>query len=186
MGKLSRDRALLVIIDVQERLMPVIHGREEVELNIDRLIRGCAAFQIPVVVTEQYVKGLGPTVAPLRSTLEECGVPRPIEKMTFSAWESKEFVETLTMNNPQRRQVMVGGVETHVCVHQTVTDLLAAGFEVTLIADALSSRSVRNRDIALERMTGDGALLSSTEMALLELTATSGTEDFKLIARLIK
>ncbi len=185
MTRIDRDQALLVIIDVQEKLMPVIHSREEVELNIERLARGCAALHVPIIVTEQYVKGLGATVSPLRAMLEETGAYDPIEKISFSACGGEAFLTTLAAS-PQRRQILIAGVETHVCVYQTVSDLLSAGFHVTVIADAVSSRSALNRDIALERMTSDGAHLSSTEMALFELARTSGTDEFKTIVKLVK
>ena len=164
--------------------MPVIHAREEVELNIDRVARGCATLQIPIIFTEQYVKGLGATVAPLRVMLEETGASR-FEKMSFSACGCGAFLEKLQAN-PQRRQILIAGVEAHVCIYQTVSDLLSSGFQITLIADAISSRSARNRDIALDRMTADGAQLSSTEMALFELTVTAGTDEFKRIIKLVK
>ncbi len=164
--------------------MPVIHAREEVERNIDRLARGCSILHVPILFTEQYVKGLGTTVGPLRVMLEEKGASG-FEKMSFSACGCESFLEKL-QTDPQRRQILIAGVEAHVCVYQTVSDLLASGFQVTLIADAISSRASRNRDIALDRMTADGAHLSSTEMALFELAQTAGTDEFKTIIKLIR
>lgn len=184
MRKLDRHDAVLLVIDVQEKLMPVIDGREEVERNIARLVDGCFALGVPILVTEQYVKGLGPTVAPVREALERAGAYNPVEKMSFSAHACTEFVREL--QSAGRRQVLVSGVETHVCVYQTVSDLLSAGLHVTLIADALSSRTLSNKDIALRRMTADGADLSATEMALFELTVQSGTDEFRSIARLLR
>jgi nicotinamidase-related amidase len=183
-SRLDRTRALLLIIDVQEKLMPVIHDGADVARNIERLVRGCHTLGVPALVTEQYVKGLGPTISSVRAVLEELAQYQPVEKMCFSASGCTEFVGRL--QSTERRQVIVAGVETHVCVYQTVSDLLAAGYEVTLIADALSSRTPRNRDIALTRMTSDGALLSSTEMALFELTVNSGTDEFRAISKLVR
>jgi nicotinamidase-related amidase len=176
--RLDRDQTVLVVIDVQERLMPVIHERAEVEGNIERLIRGAHILGVPVIVTEQYVKGLGPTVAPLRAALEETSGYRPIEKDCFSARACLPPLD--------RRQVLLAGVETHVCVYQTVLDLLGGGVAVWIAADAVSSRTARNRDIALQRMVSEGARLSSTEMALFELLGVAGTEEFRAIARLVK
>jgi nicotinamidase-related amidase len=184
-SRLDRTRAILLIIDVQEKLMPVIHDGGDVARNIERLVRGCHALGVPTIVTEQYVKGLGPTIGSVRDVLEELQQYRPVEKMCFSASGCTEFVGRLRSLG-ERRQILVAGIETHVCVYQTVSDLLHDGYEVTLLADALSSRTTRNRDIALTRMTSDGALLSSTEMALFELTVNSGTDEFKTISKLVR
>jgi nicotinamidase-related amidase len=173
MSRLDRSTALLLIIDVQERLMPVIANREQIEANIVRLIRGAQILGVPIVITEQYVKGLGRTVAPLREALGDAY--QPIEKSCFSGYRELD-----------RKQVIVAGVETHVCVYQTVSDLLANGYEVTLVADALSSRTIENKETALRRMMNDGAKLSSTEMALFELTVASGTDEFRAISKLVK
>jgi nicotinamidase-related amidase len=183
--RLERNRAVLVIIDVQERLMPVIHDRFAVEANLERLVRGCHILRVPVIVTEQYVKGLGGTVEPIRRALEEtCGY-RPIEKNCFSAQGCDAFSAQLQALD--RDQVLLAGVESHVCVYQTGRDLLATGRNsVTLIADATSSRTERNRDIALSRLIAGGAKLSSTEMALFELLEVSATEEFRAISRLVK
>jgi len=173
MSRLDRTTAILLIIDVQEKLMPVITNREQVEGNIVRLIRGAQILGVPILITEQYVKGLGQTVAPLRQALGEAY--KPIEKSCFSGYRELE-----------RKHVVVAGVESHVCVYQTVSDLLANGYEVTLVADAVSSRTLENKEIALRRMTNDGAKLSSTEMTLFELTAASGTDEFRAISKLVK
>lgn len=164
--------------------MPVIHERFEVEANVERLIRGARVLGIPAIVTEQYVKGLGPTVEPLRRALEETNGYRPIEKDCFSAHGCAAFAAQLAALD--RRQVLLAGVEAHVCVYQTARDLLASGLKVWLIADAVSSRTVRNRDLALQRLVSEGARLSSTEMALFELLVVSGTEEFRAISRLVK
>jgi nicotinamidase-related amidase len=182
--RLQRTNTALVIIDVQEKLIPVIDGAEAVLRNIERLIRGAHVLGIPVIVTEQYVKGLGPTVDVIRTALEETGGYRPIEKDCFSAHGCAVFSAQLAAL--ERRQIVIAGVETHVCVYQTVMDLLGSGHEVTLAADAVSSRTPENRDIALRRMISEGAKLSSTEMALFELVGVSGTDEFRRISRLIK
>ena len=184
LSRLQRAEALLVIIDVQEKLMPVIHDGEAVVRNLDRLVRGFQILDIPIVVTEQYSKGLGPTVPELRATLKETVGYSPIEKLTFSAYGCGEFQAALRL--ARRKQIIVAGIETHVCVYQTVKDLLDADYQVTLIGDALSSRTVENRDLALRRMVADGSKLSSTEMALFELVVKSATDEFRAIAKLVK
>lgn len=182
--RLHRSDALLVIIDVQERLMPVIDAREEVERNIARLIRGCRILEVQPIVTEQYVKGLGATVSEVRKALEETSGYSPIEKDCFSSFGCGEFQAAL--RGARKRQILVAGVEAHVCVWQTVRDLLTNNYEVTIIADATSSRSPQNKDIALRRMVSEGAKLSSTEMALFEMTVASGTDEFRAISKLVK
>jgi nicotinamidase-related amidase len=176
--RLQRDNAILLIIDVQQRLMPVIDGAEEVIRNIERLVRGFHVLGVPALLSEQYVKGLGPTVDAVRQAFEETHGYAPVEKMCFSAAEQVVAFE--------RSQIVVAGVETHVCVFQTVQELLARNFEVAVVADAVSSRTPRNREIALRRLVSDGATLSSTEMVLFELLGVSGTDEFRAISRLIK
>ena len=164
--------------------MPVIHERFDVERNIERLVRGAHILGVPALVTEQYVKGLGPTVEPLRAALEETGGYRPIEKNCFSAHGCEAFAAQFAALD--RRQILLAGVEAHVCVYQTARDLLAAGANVWIVADAVSSRTARNRDIALQRLTAEGAKLSSTEMALFEMLVTAGTEEFRAVSKLVK
>jgi len=184
MPSLDRAAAVLLVIDVQEKLMPVIDDHPFIETNIDRLVRGTHLLGVPAMLTEQYVKGLGPTVPAIRRAFEETSGYTPIEKSCFSGYRCGPFNERLRALG--RKQVLVAGIETHVCVFQTVRDLLENGFDVTLLADAVSSRTPRNRDIATRRMVAEGARLSSTEMALFDLLAVSGTDDFRAIAKLVK
>src|SRR5437870_9672201 len=144
MNRLHRADAVLIVIDVQEKLMPVIDGHEEVARNIERLVRGCKVLDIPALLTEQYVKGLGPTVPSIRRAFEESGVYEPIEKNCFSAYGCAEFVTELRLLS--KKQAIVAGIEAHVCVYQTMIDLLANGYEVTVVADAVGSRAASNKD----------------------------------------
>jgi nicotinamidase-related amidase len=182
--RLDRERAVLVVVDVQEKLMPVIDRGDEVERNIERLVRGCAVLHVPVLVTEQYVKGLGSTVERIRTALTQTSGYEPIEKSCFSATGCEGFVARLAALG--RSQILVAGVETHVCVFQTARDLVIAGREVTIVADAVSSRTSENREIALRRLVSEGVKLGSTEMVLFELLADSGTDEFRAIAKLVK
>lgn len=184
MSRLERDHAIFVVIDVQEKLMPVIDDHAGITRNIDRLVRGCHILNVPALLTEQYVKGLGPTVVPVRQAFEDTIGYRPIEKNCFSAQRCDPFAAQLA--TLERKQVVVAGIETHVCVYQTCIDLLSDGYEVTIIADAVSSRTPQNKAIALQRMIAEGVRLSSTEMALFELLRQSGTEEFRAISRLVK
>lgn len=184
MARLLRSDAFLVVIDVQQKLMPVISGCEAIERNIERLVRGSKVIDIPSILTEQYVQGLGPTVPPIRRAFEETSGYVPIEKSCFSGYGCPEFV--MATRNLHRKQAIIAGVEAHVCVYQTVSDLLANGYDVTIVADAISSRTEANKDIAIRRMLFDGARLGSTEMVLFELTVNSGTDEFREISRLVK
>lgn len=184
MRRLERDSALVAVIDVQERLARVIDGIVEVELNVCRLIRGAHVLGVPVIVTEQYPKGIGPTIESVRLAAEESGPFAPIQKMCFSSWGCGEFADRVRSGG--RRQIVVTGIEAHVCVYQTCLDLLESGYGVWVVADAVSSRTSRNRSIALDRLVAEGARLTSTEMALFELTVESGTETFKAISKLVK
>lgn len=184
MSRLHRADAVLIVIDVQEKLMPAIDGHEDVARNIDRLVRGCKVLDVPPLLTEQYVKGLGATIPSIRRAFEETFGYEPIEKNCFSALGCAELVTALRLL--QKKQAIVCGIETHVCVYQTVVDLLANGYEVTIVADALGSRAASNKDVALRRMVSEGAKLSSTEMALFEMLVTSGTDEFREISRLVR
>lgn len=184
MSRLERDRCALVVVDAQERLARVIHEYDKVERNLERLVRGCHVLGVPALLTEQYPKGLGPTTQLVKKALEETYGLRPIEKTCFSSLGSEEFAARIEALG--RRQLLVAGVEAHVCVYQTVRDLLGAGYEVTVIADAVSSRSLENRELALRRMADDGAKIASTEMALFEMTVAAGTDEFKRISALVR
>ena len=164
--------------------MPVMDNRVTLERNLDRLIRAVDVLEMPVIVTEQYPRGLGSTDAVIKRALEETGGYSPIEKNCFSACGCDPFVSQL--KNSHRKQVLVAGVETHVCVYQTVVDLIERGFDVSVVADAVSSRSATNREIGLTRMTNEGAKITSTEMALFEMLIGAGTQEFRDISRLIK
>jgi nicotinamidase-related amidase len=202
---LHRDRAVLVVIDVQERLLPFIHESESVVLQCVRLVRGFHILQAPVLVTEQYRKGIGPTddriveavlhpesvEQPLPARREhgfEAPPPpdgfRPIEKMTFSCAEHPPFMEALEATG--RRQALLCGIESHVCVLQTALHLVERGYEVHLAADAVSSRSPRNVELALRRMEQAGVRLTSVEMGIFEMLHESGTPEFKRWSRQIR
>ena len=184
MRRLKRETALLAVIDVQEKFASVIDDFDEMQKNVERLIRGCHLLGVPAALTEQYPKGLGKTVEGLMKTIEETYATRPVQKMSFSSHGCAEFADQL--ERAGRKQILLAGIEAHVCIWQTAVDLLDGGYEVHVVADAVSSRSPRNRDIALRRMEGEGAKITSTEMALFEMTVQAGTDEFKAISKLVR
>jgi nicotinamidase-related amidase len=174
---LDRDRAALIVVDMQEAFRPVVVDFERVAHNAATLVQGARALGLPVVVTEQYPKGLGRTVPELAEQLE--GV-EPIEKVCFSAAEAGGF------DLDGRDQALVCGIESHVCVSQTAHDLLDRGLEVHVARDAVSSRTEDNREVGLHKMEEAGAIVTSVETALFELVGAAGTDEFKQVQRLVK
>jgi len=177
-GKLNREDCLLLVIDIQERLMPVICNNEEVFRNANRLIKGMEILGVPVIVTEQYPNGLGSTCKEIELT---DGL-KVLEKITFSCFQNDNIKDSLH----GKKQIIICGVEAHICVLKTALDLLDEGYEVHLIADAISSRTLENKAIAVERMKQSGAFIASAEMILFQLLDKAGTDEFKLISKLIK
>ena len=175
--KLDRSRAALVVVDVQEAFRNAVPDFEDVAKAAAVLVEGAAELGIPIVVTEQYPKGLGHTVDPVASALPE-GV-EPLEKVRFSAAE----VDGFDLNG--RDQALVCGIETHVCVNQTVLDLLETGVGVQVASDAVGSRTEANRRLGLERMERAGAALTSVETALFELLRGSDAPEFKRVQALV-
>ncbi len=178
---LDRERTLLLVVDVQRRLAPVIHGNETLLTNCARLIKGCRALGVPLIVSEQYPKGLGQTVESLRALARDDEI---VEKITFSCLRHRPLAERLAESG--RDTLLVAGMEAHVCVTQTVLDALAAGYHVQVAADAVGSRNPDNRLVALARMAREGATVTSTESALFELLKKAGTAEFKQISKLVK
>lgn len=178
-ARLDRARAALLLVDFQERLLPAMREPHGVLANAVRLARGAAALGLPRFVTEQYPKGLGRTVPELDATLE--GAER-WEKTCFSA----VGVEELRGRLREREQVLLAGLESHVCVCQTGLDLLGLGIEIFVVADAVASRTAENARLGLERLRAAGAVVVSTEMALFELLATASAPEFKAVQALVK
>ncbi len=177
---LDREQALLLIIDVQERLAKAMNNRDSVEQAIVQLQTGMEILEVPTLVTEQYPKGLGPTVAGIKTAAKEMGC---VEKTAFSCCGEESFQPHLAHYN--RKQIVVTGMETHVCVLQTVLDLLEAGYQVHVPITATCSRSDINRDNALSRMQQAGAILTNVESVLFELVRDAGAPTFKAISKLV-
>jgi nicotinamidase-related amidase len=179
--RIQRSKAGLVVVDIQERLLPAIFEHERLVQNAVRLIKGAAILGLPLVATEQYRKGLGPTAPEIAGVIPGFS---PIEKLAFSACGAKGFVALLRKKKVS--DVILCGMESHVCILQTCLDLLAVRFRVFVVADAISSRTQTNYHLGLERMRDAGAVMASTEMVLLELLEKAGTEEFKQILALVK
>jgi len=179
--RLTRTRAGLVVVDIQERLLPVIFEKERVLQNVLRLIQGAAILKVPVFATEQYRKGLGPTVPEVVAAIPAFA---PLEKVAFSACGAAGFLTAL--KNRKVSETILCGIEAHVCVSQTCLDLLEQGATVFVVSDAVSSRTPENYRSGLDRMRAAGAVIVSTEMALFELLERAGTEEFKQVLALVK
>lgn len=179
---LNRHTAQLVVVDVQEKLCRAMDPEvlDKLTGNISILLDTAAELGLPAVATEQYVKGLGETLPALK---EKITTPR-LEKMTFSCCGGEGFMGALAANN--RRQVIVTGMETHVCVLQTVLELLEEGYAVHLVCDAVMSRRKDNWKIALQAMESAGAVLTSTESVLFQLLRVAGTDEFKKLSKLVR
>ena len=179
---LSRERAALAVIDMQESFREAIPDFAEVASRISLAVRGACLLEVPVLVTEQYPRGLKRTAAEIIPHLPaEC---KPIEKFCFSSCGAEEFHSQLIARNV--KQVLVCGIEAHICVTQTALDLLVAGFEVHLLVDCITSRVPESKQVALARLTQAGAVQSNLEMALFEMMRTSQSPQFKAIQSLIK
>ena len=172
----------LVVIDVQEAFRNAIPQFENIAVRISTAVRGCNILDIPILVTEQYPKGLGPTVEEIVLSLPE-GLER-IEKKTFSACGAKSFLKAL--NELEISQIIICGVETHVCVSQTAHDLIADDYDVHVLTDSVASRFDHDREAGLSKLYGSGVNPSSVEMALFELMRDAGHTKFKEIQALIK
>lgn len=180
-GLLHTENSLLLIIDVQEKFKPILFNADALVENISRMVRGCNLLDVPVVVSEQYPKGLGSTVSEITAHLYP---ETPIlEKFAFGCCGEPTIETLLTQYN--RKQIMICGIEAHICVNQTVVALLQAGYDVHLIEDAIGTRHEHNYHIALQKLTQLGALPSCVEMALFELMGTSKHPRFKEIQALV-
>ena len=179
-GLPNRNTTALLVIDIQERLMPVIAGADKIFSSVNTLISGVAVLGITTIVTEQYPKGLG-------HTCSEIQLPNNLsidEKMCFSCMRSDSVLAKLKQNNIT--DIIICGVESHICVLKTALEALEKGFAVHIVQDAISSRTIENKGAAIERMRQSGAYIVSTEMILFMLIDEAGTDQFKAISKLIK
>jgi nicotinamidase-related amidase len=178
---LTIENTVLVIIDIQDKLFRAMYEKDRLLDNTRKLIEGCDVLDIPMLLTEQYPKGLGRTVPEIRQLIPEIS---PIEKLSFSCWGDSGFYRALT--GLGRKQVLLAGIEAHVCVYQTAADLAGAGYETQVVADCVSSRTRENRGISLQRIGDTGASITTMEMALFELLKTADNEKFRTISNIVK
>ncbi|MFA5375387.1 MAG: hydrolase [Dehalococcoidia bacterium] len=178
---LNIDKTTLVIIDVQEKLSRVMHEKEKLFENLQKLIKGAKLLNIPIIVTEQNPSGLGPTVPDIAALLTDI---KPITKFSFSCGGEEPFMRVI--ENLNRKQILLTGIETHVCVYQTAVDLIEAGYEVHTVVDCVSSRTIENKNLALDKMKSEGAMLTSVEITLFELLRTAKNPKFKEMSQIVK
>jgi len=178
---LAIENSLLIVIDIQESLARVMHGRNALFENLQKIIRGTGILDIPMIVTEQVPEKLGATIPEISPLMDAV---TPIPKSSFSCCGEDRFMREL--DGTKRGQVLIAGIESHVCVYQTTADLIRMGYEVHIVTDCISSRTEENRALGIERMKDEGALPTSTEMVLFELLKIAGGDRFREISRLVK
>jgi len=178
---LDKNEVVLVIVDIQERLAAVMPDRQRVVDNCLHLIEASKLLNIPVLLNEQYPKGLGPTVNEISEALQ---LYEPLEKVTFSCCRGGAFLEALEASC--KKKVILAGMETHVCVLQTVIDLLRAGYTVHVVKDATCSRTTDNFNTGAEFVRDAGAVITCTETVLFQLLEKAGTDEFKALSKRIK
>lgn len=179
---LEIENTLLAVIDVQGKLAELVHEHEKVNEHIQKFIKAAEAFDVPILWSEQAPDKIGETVESIKELLFP--MIKPIYKRSFSCWDSSEYVEHL--KTIKRRQILVTGIETHVCVYQTARDLHHHGYEVHLIADAVSSRHQFDHHLAIARMRDEGIIITTAEMAMCELLKSADNPKFREIMAYIK
>lgn len=185
MTQMDSNMSQLLIIDIQDKVLAPIPSKQKIIENSLRLISAASILDVPITVSEQYPQGLGPTVEPLKELLDSKATF--FEKLYFSCMRDKILQTHLQDHRDNGRgQVIIAGIEAHVCVLQTVLDLIADGFEVFVIADATDSRADSSRTLAMRRMDKIGAFIADTEMVIFEWLERAGTPEFKPLQALIK
>lgn len=178
---LKRENTAFVLIDVQGKLAEIVHESKEMMKNLQTLIQAMKILEIPIIWVEQYPEGLGPTSKELSDLLTDY---QPIRKMTFDACKTEQFVQAVKETG--KTQMLVAGIETHICVYQTAYGLKQLGYEVEVVKDGVSSRRVEDKEVGIEKMKSAGILVTCVETAIYELLEVAGTEEFKKILKLVK
>lgn len=176
---ISSDRSALLVIDVQQRLLPAVHQSEVIEQSVCDLIGVASELDVPTLYSEQYPKGLGPTSDRVAQALPDTAIR--LEKLTFSC--AADFKCRAQIRAVERPQIIICGMETHVCVLQTAVELSTGGFEVFVVTDAVSSRTEQNKELGLARMRQAGIQIVSKEMVIFEWLERAGTESFRSISK---
>ncbi len=179
--RITREETIGMVIDMQEKLLPAMAEQEDLLKNCRILIQGMQELGIPLIVTQQYTKGLGETVEPVKSIIKNFS---PVEKREFSCCNEPLITEKIKEIN--KKKVILCGIESHICVLQTAIDLKEAGYVPVVVLDCVSSRTLGNLDLAAERFRHEGIMMTSCESVLFELTRTSVAPEFKAISKMIK
>ena len=178
---IDREKLALVIIDIQDKLFHNIHDKESMKENVIKLIEFSKIMGIPIILSEQYPKGLGQTIEEVKAALPSYD---PLDKSSFSCCGEEDFEKRLLKLGA--RTIAITGIECHVCVFQTARDMLARGYVVHIISDGVSSRARENWKVGIDRMRELGATISSTEMFMFEVMEKAGTQEFKEVVPLLK
>lgn len=180
--RILKEDTIALIIDVQDKLVPVMFNKDTLVQNTKLLINGLSILKIPMIVSQQYTKGLGMTVDEIKNLFGDNF--QYYDKITFSSYEDEKIKAVI--KEQKRKNIIIFGIEAHVCVLQTVIDCMAAGYHVTVIKDCIGSRKESDMDVAIQRYISEGAQVSTYESILFELTREAGNDTFKAISRLIK
>lgn len=178
---LTPEKTILMVVDVQGKLAHLMHSKDALFNNLEKIIKGIQALEIPILWVEQNPEGLGPTIPQVADLMT--GIS-PISKMSFSCCQNKRFMQAL--KNEERDQILITGIETHICIYQTAVDLVNVDYEVQVVIDAVSSRTVENKAVGLEKMREAGVHITSAETALFELLGVAEGNGFKKILSIVK
>jgi nicotinamidase-related amidase len=178
---LNAASTALLLIDFQEKLFPAMHDKDKLLRNVVKLVQGAKVLEIPIMITEQYPKGLGPTIPEIKALIPDI---KPVEKVCFNCCDEDLFCSAL--DGLKRKQVLIAGIEAHICVYQTALALVGAGYDVQVVGDCVASREPENKVTALSRMVGEGVSLTTMEMALFELLKEAKGDKFKQISNIVK
>ena len=181
MSLITKEDTLLIVIDFQEKLMPAMHDKEELEDRTVRLIKGTEALGIPKIVTQQYTRGIGNTIPSISEALGEF---TPIDKTSFSCLGNEDFAEQLREYG--RKNIVICGIEAHICVLQTALQLMEEGYRVYVAADCISSRNINDKLWGAERMERAGAVITTYEAVLYEILGDAKAEGFKAVSAIVK
>lgn len=179
--RILKEDTIALVVDFQEKLMPVMADTDALETRTNILLKGLKTLEVPMIVTQQYTKGIGMTIPSLR---ESAGTDEYFDKIAFSCFDDDALRNAIEESG--KKNVLVCGIESHICVLQTCIDLKEAGYTPVLVVDCMSSRKSSDKEVALLRAQQEGILLTTTEAILFELTRKAGNPTFKAISKLIK